>query len=243
MFRIAVIALVAVGGLIALLFYVTSPASDRAEQQRDIMEDGGKGMARRVPRGKVHIPTNRPRGAKHVLLKIAFPPSDPRAVLGGDTVLILRGNGVVHRRAGLGTTSLERHVIAAKVVDAALTTALDLPEKGDGFAITIDTGKGPVVRKAGAEAIAGLLAKLHNSGTPWVPSKVHLAIAKAARSDDLPEWPSLPSFGDFATYATGATYGGTERVIKRLLTALAESDHFRDGDVAWRVTAWSPLFE
>lgn len=242
MVRIAIIALVCVGGLIAMLFYITGPAQDRVEQQEEIMKNGGKHLAGKTTKGHIHIPTDRPRRAAHQLLTITYPPGDPRAARGGETILVLRGNGVTLRRSSPDATTFERHAIKSKAVDAALAAASELPETGAGFTVTIDVGKGPVTRVATAEQVDALLAKLKGSASKWIPQKIHLTIARAEATPDAPEWPSLPSF-EFAAHAEGAEFGSTSRVMARLLTALAHGDTFRSGDETYKVTSWRPVFE
>ena len=66
MARMALIAFACVGGLIAMLFYITGPAQDRIEQQDKIMKDGGKHLAGKPAKGHVHIPKDRPRKADHL---------------------------------------------------------------------------------------------------------------------------------------------------------------------------------
>ena len=248
MFRIVVIALVCAGGLIAMMVYVTSSARDRSEQQEKISKDGGRHLAKRGGRSdSVYIPKNRPRTAEHRLLRIEYPTGDERARLGGRTLLVLRGNGVAHRRASLTSTRLERHAIGARVIDEALSVVATLPEEraDDRFTLVIDLGQGEKVHGGTEADVTSLLARLKGKPEVWWPDKVRLRVWDAGheKADETPEWPDLPGFNpQNFTDGTGAEYGSVERVMKRLVTALQSSETFHDGSSTWGVGSWTPVF-
>jgi hypothetical protein len=245
MTRLIIIAVLFAGACIALIIWIASGAQERTDLQQEVLEDGGKSLARnRSPSGVV-IPKY-PRTASHVLLSLDLPEGDPRRSAGGATIFDLRGNGVAYRRSALANPTWSRHVIATPKVETILADAAALPDAAEGYTLVTDLGSGPRRRVTERAATDAFLATAEGKASAWTPDTIRLLTSGPSdgATDDHVAWPdNIPGLQSPDHYVgTGADFRAPKHVMERLLQRLLPDQVFKHEDSLWRVESVTVAF-
>ncbi len=190
MWKIGVLVVFLVGGLIYLLAGLMDPAVD-AWKERDKMSSP-EGQAQRTLRNRQELveipPPDRPRRVLDQLWLVEWNAADPRVARFGNAVASLRGNQVLYARAGAQADHAVETRLRLAAVNRLLADTLAAFASGPGIepklrvAVYDDASKKWKRGEAPEARVWAWLSELTTKASPWFPDSAELQIT----ADSMP---------------------------------------------------------
>lgn len=240
--RMIGLVLVLSAALVGVLWWILSGAQSKLQDRTDLVTDPTKARAK----GDRSETVAWPRRESFEVLRLSWPENDPRRDLGGETILSLRGNGVLFHRS-LDRCTFQRTLISEtsrmRILDVVREQIAGKAEpKADGIRLSFDEGTGkPQSASIEATTLKALLELIAGTTSPWIPEKFQLWVAKtgAPAGKSLAAWPeNYPRFPtpEVCSSPDGWKSEGPVELRKKVFQSLTSGDPLLFQGVAYALT-------